>query len=225
MSNRYQAEPYLRELQTTIKCVFEEDGKNCVLLTDNIFHPHGGGQKGDRGELRADGQTFKIINTVKDKEVADGALLFSETLLPDEMQGQPVTAVIDWDLRFKRMRLHTALHLHHCMMERVNGASVPHPKTADVEDDFAFNRYETPVVSEELVTKATTEFLNVIKQGAEINRFTDPDPDKKGFWWWECLGFRIPCGGTHVKNANEIGNVNVECYTKRGMPSVKITLI
>ena len=60
--------------------------------------------------LLADGATIAIVNTVYDADrktilhvPAEGAAL--------PAAGARVVARIDWDLRYKRMRAHTALHL------------------------------------------------------------------------------------------------------------------
>src|SRR5271154_7316030 len=82
-----------------------------VALDRTVFYPQGGGQSGDRGALIFEGGSpMAVVNTVYDADratilhgPADGAAL--------PPPGARLIARIDWGLRFKRMRAHTALHL------------------------------------------------------------------------------------------------------------------
>ena len=82
-----------------------------IALDRTVFYPQGGGQSGDKGVLMLDdGTAVPIVNTIYDADratilhaPAEGAAL--------PRAGQRVVARIDWELRFKRMRAHTALHL------------------------------------------------------------------------------------------------------------------
>ena len=82
-----------------------------VALDCTVFYPQGGGQSGDRGTLLIeDGAPIPIINTVYDSDRATILHVPAEgAALP--RPGARVIARIDWDLRYKRMRAHTALHL------------------------------------------------------------------------------------------------------------------
>lgn len=223
MANIYQANPYQKEVETVLVKSLEENGKFVVQIDDNIFHPHGGGQKGDRGGLVINGAEYKVVNTIKDKSsYLDEALLVLEEGIPISLVGQKVTASLDWNFRYRQMRLHTALHLHHCMLEKVLGKSLAPPKTADIEDGFAFNRYEDNSFTEADVEQANQELISLIQQGAGIQRH--PDAEKVNFWWWECLSYKIPCGGTHVRDVSELGDIAIQYSTKKGKPNVKITL-
>ena len=39
------------ELQATVVSILEEQGTESVVLDQTVFHPQGGGQKGDRGSI------------------------------------------------------------------------------------------------------------------------------------------------------------------------------
>ena len=223
MKNKFNEDSYLKEVSTKIKSIFSEDEKNCVQLEDNIFYPQGGGQKGDSGMLIIAGKNLKVVNTVKDKYSDEGILLITEEKLPDDTVGSEILCKLDWDFRYKQMKLHTAVHLHHCIIEKVAGKKVQYPQTSDIQDGFAFNRYEKDVISQDLVELANNEFRKVISEGAEVKTYTDAE--KEGFRWWECLGFKIPCGGTHVANISEIGEVGVTYSQKKGKSTVNISLV
>ncbi len=82
-----------------------------IVLDRTVFYAQGGGQSGDKGALLLeDGTTIPIVSTIYDADratilhaPAEGAAL--------PRPGARVIARIDWDLRYSRMRAHTALHL------------------------------------------------------------------------------------------------------------------
>jgi alanyl-tRNA synthetase/misacylated tRNA(Ala) deacylase len=110
------------------------------------------------------------------------------------------------------------------MLEKVLGKQLKPPKTSDIEDGFAFNRYDkTGELTPEVVEKANTELRDHIDKGAEITTY--PDKEKEGFRWWECLDYKIPCGGTHIANLNEVGELEIKLTSKKGKPTVNFKLL
>ncbi|HWF64161.1 MAG TPA: alanyl-tRNA editing protein, partial [Rhizomicrobium sp.] len=101
----FRDDSYLRASPAEIVAV--EGGM--VQLDRTVFYPLGGGQPGDRGTLTTeDGRIFRVTDTKKGEgPLSVIHLVEGEGLLP----GQRVTAAIDWDYRYRLMRLHTALHL------------------------------------------------------------------------------------------------------------------
>ena len=90
-----------------------------MRLDRTIFYPTGGGQPGDSGVLRWDGGEAKIVDAVK----ADGGDVL-HVLAPDAPRpavGAKVQASLDWDRRYRHMRMHTALHV----MSAVSRATSP----------------------------------------------------------------------------------------------------
>lgn len=219
----YQRDPYVRDVSTEVETSFEGAGKFFVTLKDCLFHPQGGGQKGDRGTLEWDGGVVQVVDTVKHPPSTAGApCLVLDREFP-KLTGIWVKAVLDWEHRYKQMRLHGAVHMHHCIMEKLLGRRLPVPATSDLLDDgSAYNRYATSEVTGELATKAGAELHAVIAKGAPI-RMRD-DPEKAGFRWWNCHGYSIPCGGTHLRDIGEIGAVKVEFSERKGKPKVSFTL-
>ena len=221
--NKFYEDQYLKEVDTTIATSFTEDNKNCVQVSENIFYPRGGGQKGDKGLLSINDKTFNVIDTEKDPYNEEGVLLVTDEEVTDDLKGAAVHCLIDWDFRYRQMRLHTAVHFHHCMLEKVLGKTLPHPKVSDIQDGFAFNRYEAEEITPEAAENANKVFREAIAEGAEVKTY--PDGEKKGFRWWECLGYKIPCGGTHVKNLSEIGQVEIDYSKKKGKQTINIKLV
>ena len=219
----YHRDPYLAEVETVVSDCFEEDGNRCLAVADCIFHPRGGGQKGDIGTVEVDGQAILVIDTVRDRYSDDGRsllILRHEGSALDS--GKRIQTRIDWNYRYRQMRLHGAVHLHHCMLEKVGGRALPHPVSSEIQDGVAANIYDTAEVTEELTRQATKEFINMVEAGAAV--VTRDDAARDGFRWWECLGYAIPCGGTHLKDVAEIGAVAVTYSRRKGKPRVTIRL-
>ena len=90
--------------------VLEVDGRG-VILDRTVFYAEGGGQPGDTGTIiAADGSSVQVVGTYQDRygrgilhELAEGE--------NPPGAGTEVTAEIDWDRRYKHMRMHSCLHL------------------------------------------------------------------------------------------------------------------
>src|SRR5579862_1894547 len=103
----FREDAYRREAEVEVI----EAAPGRIVLDSTLFYARGGGQPGDRGELwRAEGSPVPIVDTVYDADrttiahvPAEGAVLLAP--------GERVTARLDWELRYRRMRAHTALHL------------------------------------------------------------------------------------------------------------------
>ena len=86
-----------------------EAGNGKVVLDRTVFYPVGGGQPGDTGTLAWGGGAVGVADTRKG---AGGTI---EHVLEDGAEppaaGTQVAATIDWDRRYRHMRMHTAMHL------------------------------------------------------------------------------------------------------------------
>src|SRR5438128_12265567 len=82
-----------------------------IRLDRTVFYPTGGGQPGDIGVLRlASGPAIAIVDTIKGA-LADEVIHVPApgSALPEP--GAEVAAEIDWERRYRLMRMHTCLHL------------------------------------------------------------------------------------------------------------------
>lgn len=102
----FRTDPYLRAAPARVTAVTAEGG---ILPDRPLFYPAGGGQPGDSGRLDWDGGSLPIAGAAKG---ADGAVvLLAEPGAPLPPVGAEVMQVLDWDRRYRHMRMHTALHL------------------------------------------------------------------------------------------------------------------
>jgi Ser-tRNA(Ala) deacylase AlaX len=77
----------------------------------------------------------------------------------------------------------------------------------DENKDRADYAYEGRLLPE--VLKKVEDDTNVfLANEHEIS--IEPDPDNQEIRIWKCAGLEMPCGGTHVKNTNEIGRIRLK---------------
>jgi misacylated tRNA(Ala) deacylase len=205
-----------------------------VILDRTVFYPLGGGQAGDTGVLRmADGREFAVTDTRKSKEHAGGVL---HVLAPEALLavGDVVTAQIDMARRNAHRRFHTATHLL-C-------ALVPHPVDGcSITASYArldFHMSE-PLDKETL----TAGIARLVAEAHPVNHRwiseaeLDANPGlvrsmsvqpPRGLGRVRVLGIEgvdlQPCGGTHVSNTREIGNVVVTKLEKKSAMTRRVVL-
>ena len=102
----FRNDAYLREGTATVTALTSEGG---IILDRTMFYPTSGGQPGASGTLGWEGGTLEIATPVKGEEGA--VLLLPAEPAPLPNVGQTVTQHLNWDRRYRHMRVHTALHL------------------------------------------------------------------------------------------------------------------
>lgn len=231
----FHQQPYLQTVQCQIHRLERDDsGAPFALLSETVFYPQGGGQLGDRGLLTLSEpgagdvpQVIEITTTKrKDDEIRhylkldDAGFGQLQSLVP----GQMVTATLDWSLRYQQMRIHSAMHLMHCLLEQTLGRSIPHPVRSPLNDQGGENHYEfMGEFDEQSLERATQELNRFCAAGHAVR--TQADTGKgPGYRWWQCGEWSIPCGGVHVGNTREIGAVTASMKIRKNTTRVAVTL-
>lgn len=234
----YYQDPYLTETTGYItESGHDEKGRPFVSVTPTIFHPHGGGQKGDRGSIafveQDDVSRFSVdkIEVIDTRKGEPGSNLilgqgFSSHVPLAALDGIEVHLNLDWGFRFTQMRLHSTAHLLHCFVEQVLGRPVDFPRTSDLQETFGLNRYEIPeLLSEEQLIETLDRLNSFIQDGHDIQTGYDETPGARpGARIWHCGKWTIPCGGTHPRSTKEIGLVTAKLSTKRGKTSITFSV-
>lgn len=210
----FRQDAYLKQAEAIVTAV-EERG---VRLDRSIFYPTGGGQPGDTGVLRWDGGEARIVDSVK----AEGNDVL-HVLAPDAPKpavGTRVKAELDWERRYKHMRMHTALHVMSAVIKgNVTGGQVNADKSR-----LDFN-LEGEVPTKEWVTDEINKILAV--DHAVVPQWVTDEELTSRPELVKTMSVRPPmgqgrvrllaiegvdlqaCGGTHVAQTAEIGRV--EC--------------
>ncbi|MBV8776623.1 MAG: alanyl-tRNA editing protein [Alphaproteobacteria bacterium] len=228
----FRDDAYARSCPATVVAVDERG----IRLDRTVFYPTGGGQPGDTGLLRlVDGSTVAIADTVKGSGF-DEVVHVPAPAAALPAAGTPVTAEIDWERRQRLMRMHTCLHLL-C-------AVVPGAMTGGQVGDGR-GRLDFDVPGASLDKEAIAAALNkLIAEGhAVVPRWIDdaelaarPDlvrtmsvkpPTGTGrVRLLEIAGVDLqPCGGTHVRNTAEIGQVEIGKIENKGRQNRRINLV
>jgi misacylated tRNA(Ala) deacylase len=239
MSTRplFREDAYQRECRATVTRV-TDDG---VELDQTVFYPLGGGQAGDRGFLiTGDGTRVAVVDARKvkrDDATPDDTLHVLDPASDWRIRLQPGTAVqaeIDWDRRYRHMRFHTATHLLCAIVRQlVDGCSI----TADYARlDFAMtdllDKSEVQAGLEALIAAAhpvSCEWITddeLIANPQLVKSMSVSPP--LGFGRVRLLRVQDvdlqPCGGTHVRNTAEIGDVRVAKIEKKSAKTRRVVL-
>ncbi len=118
----YFLDCYLTEFKATVEKV--TDGK-FVVLDRTAFYPESGGQPGDTGKLvrESDGAEFEVLYVGKfNGEISHE--IAGENVSAGLKAGDKVKGFIDWDRRYRHMRMHTATHVIANVIEKEAGAQI-----------------------------------------------------------------------------------------------------
>lgn len=104
----YLDDSYRTEMDAQILAV-QPDGENKyrILLDQTVFYAMGGGQSTDQGTLTTASWSGDVYQTM----IKDGEHWHYVTAASAPTVGETVHGVINWDRRFKNMRLHSAGHI------------------------------------------------------------------------------------------------------------------
>jgi misacylated tRNA(Ala) deacylase len=205
-----------------------------VVLDRTVFYPLGGGQAGDTGMLRlADGRELSVTDTRKSKEHAGGVL---HVLAPNAVLavGDAVVARIDAERRRAHMRFHTTTHLLCALVPHpVDGCSIT---ASYARLDFHMNE----PLDKEALTTGIARFVDAAhpvrhrwiseaeldaNPGLVRSMSVQPPRGLGRVRVLEIEGVDLqPCGGTHVSNTREIGNVIVTKVEKKSAMTRRVVL-
>lgn len=229
----FRDDAYQQSCTTRVKGINERGG---ILLEETVFYPTGGGQPGDSGELEFGGQTVTIATTVKDRE--SGEIIH----VPNEGQSLPeigteVVANIDWQRRYKHMRMHTALHLLCAVVPcGVTGGQIGEAKSR-LDFDIGENTLDKASIETQLNQlieqdhSVSTQWITdeELSQNPELVRtMSVKPPSGAGRVRLLKVGESIdlqPCGGTHVKNTAEIGSIRIGKIENKGKRNRRVNIL
>ena len=188
-------DPYLKECNAIVIAI--EDNK--VWLDQTVFFAFSGGQASDKG-------TINGINVLEAVKQGDDEIYYVLEKEPDFKVGDNVKVEIDWDYRHKIMRLHSAAHIvYYFFIEKAGQQKV-------IGSNISINKARLDFACNESVSQLLPEIqektMDVINQGIDIRTFKDEKDQSRRLW--ECGKWLMPCGGTHVKNTKEIGQIKLK---------------
>ncbi len=224
----YLSDPYLKEAICRIQKVEPDDRKSAYLILDkSIFHPKSGGQPSDKGKVLANTVVFNVRKVM----LASGVAVHWGRYVQGTPAIGPAQMQIDWNLRYRCMRKHTAAHLFDHCLATVLGRRVETTDSWVGDESYIGYRGEVPApgqlqmaekMENQLVEKGGVVTCQLMtRQEALLSSPEAPnlarlpiDARLRVVTIEGCQG--IPCGGTHVRDIREIQQFNLK--TPEGLP-------
>ncbi|MCW4049247.1 MAG: alanyl-tRNA editing protein [Candidatus Bathyarchaeota archaeon] len=189
----YNEDHYLKEFTGIVLSI--ED--NLVELDQTAFYAESGGQKGDKGTLNGEQVTDTIFVEDRIMHVMEAS--------PSFKVGDTLNGVIDWERRYRIMKLHTASHIMEYFLWKNFGYMKRTGSTVDDKKDRADYEHDKRLDPEKL-KQTETDTNSYLAEGHEVVI----EVDENGIRNWRCGPVEMHCAGTHVQNTNEIGAIKLK---------------
>lgn len=236
----YYEDPYMVEFEAQIINLEFRNGRIQVVLDQTAFYPGGGGQPHDVGVLVGD--TWKIrvhsVYLVNDSIVHEGPFEGVPKI------GSKTLGRIDWNRRYRLMRMHTAAHILGYAIKRVYGLNVGFAggllNVNESYDDFntRIPRDNLPKIEAIVndVIKQNLKHHQVWVSREEANQILLKYGEKLTELHEGIVNVRImrinnliayACGGTHTATTGEVRGVRILKRESKGagITRIRYTLI
>jgi len=192
----FYKDPYTKE---TISRVIEVKG-NKAFLDQTTFYPESGGVCGDTGYIK----NYRVIDT----QIEGDDIAHILDVQPELRVGQVVECSIDWDRRHRLMRMHTSAHLLFNVCQMLLNPDIKATSSDVGENKSRIDLNYEPTITLETRQKLENKCNELIDRKLEVKCWWDEE--RTDFRWTQIDDFpRLPCGGLHIKNLEEIGTFNI----------------
>ncbi len=225
--------------ETTAR-VIDVTPAGAVVLDRTVFYAAAGGQPGDCGVLvTAGGETLVIAQAVYDSDKATILHVPADGARAALAAGDIVTARLDWALRHRHMRMHTALHLLCALVKfPVTGGQIGAEESRldfDIADASAVDKDRLNadlmglVSADHPVSDRWISDADLAANPGLVRTMSVKPPTGSGRVRLVAIGADgaidlQPCGGTHVRSTGEIGGVAVTRIEKKGKINRRIRI-
>lgn len=231
----FREDSYLRQATGQVIGHTEEGG---LILDRSLFYPTGGGQPGDSGQVEWSGGRIAIATAVKGENEA--IVLVPDGPQPLPSVGTEVTQTIDWDRRYRHMRVHTGLHLLSVVIPLpVTGGQIGENKgrldfnmPQPPEDVDALQAAMNALIARDLpVTDSWITDAELAANPGLVKTMSVAPPTGQGRVRLVRIGSGDgqidlqPCGGTHVARTGEIGQITLGKIENKGKQNRRVNMI
>lgn len=199
-------------------------GAGAFVVDRTIFYPAAGGQPCDFGTVAA-GSELRIVEVGKD----DAGLIWHRLDAPKPVpaEGSSVTLNLDWNRRYRLMRMHSCLHLLCKAVDApvTGGQIAPDRGRLDfaVEtggfDKAQINQQLNAWIAEDRPIRHSWIDADELERRTDLVRTMSVSPPKGDgrVRLVEIEGVDLQaCGGTHVRSTSEIGPVEIGKIENKG---------
>jgi len=227
----YQYDSYQRIFKA--KVLSHRGGE--IVLDQTLFHPQTGGVANDTGKIRVMGLEYEVEDVKLDRESGD--IIHVLNVEPKVEVGMEVEGEINWDRRYRLMKLHTAAHILVAVMYNNYHALVT---GGQVDEDEAKMDFNIPSMSREIFEEAIKLVNEAVKKALPVKIYflkreealkipgivklaerMPPELDVLRIVEIEGLDVQAD-GGPHVKNTIEIGGVKLVKVQNKGKDKRRI---
>lgn len=216
----FRHDSYLKECDATVTGIDDD----AIVLDRTVFYAMGGGQPGDTGTIRWAGGSASVIDTRYGEAGTIRHIVAEDAARPKV--GDEVQAALDWDRRYRHMRMHTALHLLGSVLHYgVTGGSISADKSRldfdmqDAVDKEELNKALRAIIEENHAISCRWISDEELEAQPDLVRTLSVQPPKGAgkVRLLEIEGVDLqPCGGTHLKSTGEVGQVRIGKIENKG---------
>lgn len=219
----YMADSYLKEFEAVVESVKDD---RYIILSQSAFYPQGGGQPFDTGSMLANCEEYPVVFVGKfdgkiSHEVGEQGLIV----------GDNVKCKIDWDRRYRLMRMHTAAHI-------IDAVLFNEAKALCTGNQLGLEKSRIDFSLDALDKGKIQQYIDManewVKRAIDIKIYFLPredalkipgivklaavmPPEVKDLRIVEIPGIDIQAdGGTQVRNTSEIGRISLVSVENKG---------
>jgi misacylated tRNA(Ala) deacylase len=230
----FRDDAYLKQAQGEVLAHTERGG---VVLDGSIFYPTGGGQPGDSGRLDWNGGAMDVAVAVKGEGDQIVLVPVEGGKLPPV--GAKVAQFLNWEVRHRLMRVHTALHLLSVVIPLpVTGGQISLDKgrldfkmPEPTEDKQAIEDALNALIARDLaITDRWITDAELAAQPDLVKTMSVKPPTGAGHVRLIRIGTSVeqidlqPCGGTHVAHTSEIGAMRLGKIENKGKQNRRVNI-
>ena len=221
----YLYDSYLKEFEVKVQRV----SGNQVILDQTAFHPLTGGVTHDTGYLTKGNMRHEVVKVEINRETKE--IIHTLEAEADLKQGDLVKGVLDWERRYRLMRLHTAAHIIAAIMYSDYNALIT---GGQVDPEHAKMDFNLPKTNQEIFEAAIEKANKEAGKGVQLKTYflareealkipgvvklaEKMPPQEKELRIVEIPGIDLQAdGGPHVRNTDEIGEMRLLKIENKG---------
>jgi len=218
----YLDDSYIKEFDAKVIDITDKG----IVLDKTAFYPVGGGLPSDTGFIEYGNEKIRVNNVIK-----EAGEVYHVVERSDIPVGALVRGLIDWDRRYRIMRLHTAAHVLSGLLYSMTGALITGNAIRENRAHIDFSLEKT---DRELFQRVIEKANKLISEGRQVKIYymerekvlQTPGmvklagrlpPNIPVLRIVEIEGIDIqPDGGVHVSNTKEIGEIELLKIQNKG---------